>query len=95
MLNFPVEKATLDDFPFYHRNGACKGSTYVRFGEVKRGGNEPYCYAQEKQCAGHICRVLSPGCAIDSACVVRDDGTIWTVWFPAFKDIHLLELTTG
>lgn len=54
MIKGDTVKMRAEDMPFYHRQGAENGNTYVSFGKVKMGGNEPYCYTEEKQCAGHI-----------------------------------------
>lgn len=88
----PIEEINISDMPFYHRYGAKHGNTYIRCGQVKRGGNEPYCFTEEKQCANHICRVLCPEKTFDTATVIRDDGTVWSVWFPAFVEVHLLKI---
>jgi hypothetical protein len=94
LQELPVETITFMELPSYWRIGsvAPKGNTYIRCGEVKRGGNEPNCYAQEKNCAGHICRVLKPESTYDKALVIRDDGTVWDLWLPAFKELHLLKI---
>ena len=62
----------------------CKGNMF-KCGEVKKGGNEPYCYTQEKQCAGHICRKIGKG--IENVHVIRDDGTCWTINLKNFETI--------
>ena len=80
------------DMPFYHRAGAKNGNTYVRFGNVRKGGNESYCYAQEKQCAGRICRILAPEKAIFKATVIRDDGTAWEVLFENYESWERIEI---
>lgn len=85
-------KMRVEDMPFYHRRGAENGNTYVSFGKAKRGGNEPYCYTQEKQCAGHICRVLTPEKVIDKAVVIREDGTVWDIWLSNFESWELIEI---
>lgn len=91
----PVEQIKLSDLPFFHRHDLrypleCK--SLIRCGAVKRGGNEPYCYTQEKQCAGHICRVYAPQRTYETAEVVRDDGTVWRLWLPAFQEVVRLEV---
>lgn len=92
LSELPVERIPLAELPSYWRIGSHfpKGNTYIRCGEAKRGGNEPYCYPEEKQCAGHICQVLRPQKVFDTALVIRDDGTVWNLWLPAFKEIALL-----
>lgn len=87
-----VEEISIEEMPFYHKRGAENGKTYVRFGNVKRGGNEPYCYVEEKQCQGHICRVLMPDVVFDRAMVIRDDGTVWSVCLSNFQEVHLLKV---
>lgn len=62
----------------------CKGNMF-KCGEVKKGGNEPYCYTQEKQCAGHICRRIGQG--IYNVEVIRDDGTVWGIDLRNFETI--------
>lgn len=89
----PIEKITLDKMPFYHQNGAKNGyCSYIRCGDVKRGGNEPYCNTQEKQCAGHICRIICPETVIDRCTLIRDDGTVWTCYLSAFENVCKLEI---
>lgn len=92
LSELPVEEIGIEDMPFYHKRGAENGNTYVRFGKVKRGSNEPYCYAEEKQCQEHICRVLTPDLVFDKALVIRDDGTVWKVWLSNFQEVHLLKV---
>lgn len=72
------------DAPYYH--------TFVQLGEVKRGGNEPYCFTEEKACAGHVVRVLVPEKFVTTGLVVRDDGTVWSIYLPAFKEAHRLKV---
>lgn len=88
----PVEKMPLEEMPFYHKIGAKNGCTYIKCGKVKRGGNEPYCYTEEKQCAGHICRVLCPEKVIDKCTVIRDDGTVWTCYLSVFETVCRLKI---
>ena len=90
LKDLPVEEIALANMPFYHKIGAQNGNAYIRCGQVKRGGNEPYCYTEEKQCTGHICRVLSPGKTCDKALVIRDDGTVWSIYLSVFKEVSLL-----
>ncbi len=87
----PIENIELADMPFYFR---CKntGNAYIRCGEVHRGGNEPYCYTEEKQCAGHVCRVICPDKTIDHCTVIRDDGTVWQIWLSNFKTVTRLKI---
>ncbi len=92
MVKGNTVKMRVEDMPFYHRRGAENGNTYVSFGKVKRGGNEPYCYTQEKQCAEHICRVLTPEKVIDKAVVIREDGTVWDIWLSNFESWELIEI---
>jgi hypothetical protein len=92
LATLPIERIALADLPFYFRAGHPMGNVYVHCGQVKRGGNEPYCYAEEKQCAGHVCRVLAPGRVIDRCCVIRDDGTVWQIHLSNFVDVTRLEL---
>jgi len=87
-------KMRVEDMPFYHRSGAENGNTYISLGSVKKGGNEPYCYTQEKQCAGHICRVLAPEKVTDKALVIREDGTVWDIWLSNFEYWELIEIVT-
>ncbi len=93
----PIEEITLAELPSYWRVGSRypQGNTYIRCGEVKRGGNEPYCFPKEKQCAGRICRVLRPEKTFEQATVIRDDGTVWRIWLPAFKNVSRLEIGGG
>lgn len=90
--NLPVEQITVAEMPFYHQTGAQNGCAYIRCGAVKKGGNEPYCFTEEKQCAGHICRVLSPGKVTDSCLVIRDDGTVWKIRLSNFQEIVRLDI---
>lgn len=86
-----VKEINLEDMPYYFRRSNT-GNTYIMCGTVKRGGNEPYCYTQEKQCAGHVCRVLCPTKAFDYITVIRDDGTVWSVWLSNFQELYLLKI---
>lgn len=63
--------------------------TYVRLGEVIRSVN-PYFGTEEKQCSGHICRVLCPNKTYDEALVIRDDGTVWKIWLSNFQNWNLI-----
>lgn len=85
-------KIKISEMPFYHRRGAENNKTYVQLGKVKQGGNEPYCFPQEKQCEGHICRVLIPENAIDRVNVIREDGTIWDILLSNFVTWSLIEI---
>lgn len=89
-----VEEIALAELPSYWCVGSKypQDNTYIRCGEVRRGGNEPYCYTEEKQCAGHICRVLCPENTFETAHVIRDDGTVWKIWLPAFKEVKRLKI---
>lgn len=90
----PVEDIKLEDIPLYHKDVARMGSSsLIKCGDVKRGGNEPYCYVEEKQCAGHICRVLSPDKTYQSALVIRDDGTVWKIDFSCFEEVYRINIT--
>lgn len=92
MIKGDTVKMCAEDMPFYHRQGAENGNTYVSFGKVKMGGNEPYCYTEEKQCAGRICRVLTPEKVMDKALVIRDDGTVWKIQLSNFESWKLVEI---
>jgi hypothetical protein len=61
----------------------CPGSM-IKCGEVVESGN-PNAYAEEKQCAGRICRKIGNG--ISHVNVIRDDGTVWTIDLELFKSI--------
>ena len=91
----PVKKIPLAELPSYWRVGSKfpRGMAYIECGQVRKGGNEPYCYTEEKQCAGHICRVLTPEKVYENAVVIRDDGTVWKLWLPAFLELSRLEGT--
>lgn len=73
------------EMPFYFRSPWITNNTYVKFGAVKCSPN-PYFAPEEKQCAGHICRVLSPENTIDKALVIRDDGMVWSVYLSNFQE---------
>lgn len=94
LSDLPIKSIQLSDMPFYHKSGAMNGNTYVQFKEVKIGGNEPYCYVQEKACQNHICRVLRPKTVYDKCTVIRDDGTVWTVHLSNFQEAYLLQINT-
>ena len=89
----PDVEVAAKEMPFYFRSEHPTGNTYIWCGEVKRGGNEPYCFTEEKQCANHFCRVLMPENVIENALVIRDDGTVWKIWLPAFVEWNLLNIT--
>ncbi len=89
----PVKKIKYTDVPFYHRHASRHSNALIELGPVKVGGNEPYCYTEEKQCQNHICRVLGNTEKIyDSALVVRDDGTVWKIWLSNFQEAYRLEI---
>ena len=93
----PHGSISADEVPFCHRNGlfgTVKSESLIYCGTVKPGGNEPYCYTEEKQCAGHICRVLCPKDRSDHAVVVREDGTVWKICFSSFAEICRLDICT-
>lgn len=93
--NMVEESINWSAMPLYFRSSSPKsynGCTYIKCGEVKRGGNEPYCFTEEKRCAGHICRILCPEKTMDKALVIRDDGTMWSIWLSNFKELILLEV---
>ena len=92
----PTDKVCVSELPFYFRHGLrfpslCKD--LIRLGAVKPGANEPYCYTEEKQCAGRICRVLMPSKVIDRCTVIRDDGTVWGITLSCFDEVYRLEVT--
>jgi len=93
-LELPIKKMKLSEIPFYHRHGAAMGwNSFIYCGSVKRGGNEPYCYPEEKQVAGHVCRVLGTKEKIfNKATVIRDDGTVWIINFDCFTEIYRIEI---
>lgn len=92
----PHKEIKLDALPYSYRVGLrfpkqCKN--LVELGEVKRGGNEPYCYTEEKKCAGHICRVLGNiDTKLDEATVVREDGTVWHITLDAFMEAYRIDV---
>lgn len=94
--NLPVKEIALSDLPNYFRitniPGAARDNTFIQCGSVRRGGNEPYCFTEEKQCSGHVCRVLSPEKVIESALVIRDDGTVWKICLSCFEQVELLKV---
>lgn len=101
LSDLPLEQMAFEDLPNYHRYAASQSlrfkkglSPFIRFGEVKRGGNEPYCYTAEKQVAGHICRILARDLSmvLSKMNVVRDDGTVWIVNIDNFKTATWIEL---
>ena len=86
------EKISVSEMPFYFRTPGIKWNTFIYCGDVKPGGNEPYCYPEEKQCANHICRVLMPDKTIDTTVVIRDDGTVWNIKLSVFRRWNLLKV---
>lgn len=77
------------DNPSYN-SGSHSKSQFILCGNVKRGGNEPYCYPQEKQCANHICRLIGKG--VYQWHVIRDDATVWTIDLRNFEDVTPLDI---
>lgn len=79
-----------DDMPFVFRKtnipDAVFYNTFVFFGESTGAGKE----TQIKNC---ICRILAPDHCIDKATVIRDDDTVWTIFFRNFKEWHLINVT--
>lgn len=92
MFYTDITNIKISEIPFYHRSGAKNRNTYIRLGDYIPGGNEPYCFPEEKQCANHICRVLCPTNTILDALVIRDDGTVWKIYLKQFKTVELLNI---
>lgn len=94
--SLPVKDMSYKDIPFYHRDLARRGSaSFILCGDVKRGGNEPYCFVEEHQCSGHYCRVLSPDKTYEEALVIRDDGTVWKINLSCFVDVCRINIIDG
>lgn len=87
----PVKEISLEEMPFYFRRRNT-WNVYIKCGNVKRGGNEPYSYPEEKQCAGHVCRVLCPRKTYYEALVIRDDGTVWKINLSAFQEVYRITI---
>lgn len=62
---------------------------FFRCGKLKPKGN-PYAWAQEEACSGHICRKIGKG--IYDLHVIRDDGTVWNIDLNAFETITPLDV---
>lgn len=94
--DLPIKKIPLSQLPVAFRlttvPGAWKWNTYIYCGDVKNGGNEPYCFPEEKQCSGHYCKVLNPAKIYRDALVIRDDNTMWKVSFDPFVEVYKLEI---
>lgn len=94
--DLPVKKMPLSQLPAVFRlttvPGAWKWNAYIYCGDVKKGGNEPYCFPEEKQCSGHYCKVLAPKDHHYDALVIRDDSTVWKIAFWPFADVYRLEI---
>lgn len=92
LMTIPEEIVKVNTMPNYFRHRGLPESiyygVYLRLGEVKKGGNEPYCYTEEKQCAGHIVRVLAPSQFITRGMVERDDGTLWVICLEPFNEVY-------
>lgn len=76
---------TSSTLPF-NRRSTCE---FFRCGNLKPKGN-PYAWAQEEQCASHICRKIGKG--IYEVHVIRDDSTVWTINLDAFESITPLDV---
>lgn len=100
LQDLPIRKIKLEDMPTYFRFGAfskksvaeMNANVFIQCGAVKPGGNESYCYAQEKECAGHICRVLRPERTISHVLAIRDDGTVWDFELSPFQMVERIEV---
>lgn len=79
-----------ENLPYYFRKSPF--NTYIELGDYIPGGNEPYCFPQEKQCANTICRVLTPEKTVLTAFVIRQDGTVWKIYLKQFKEVTLLNI---
>lgn len=79
----------LEEIPKFHRVAAVNRRTHILLGNVKESMAE---FSQEKQCAGHICRVIAPEKTIDEAMVVREDGLVFNVWLKAFESVALIKI---
>lgn len=91
----PQEEIKSEDVPFYFQHGTfgpIKSESLIYCGEVKQGWNEPYCFTEEKQCSGHICRVLAPKSVISRCNVIRDDGTVWRIDLNNFLSVTKLDI---
>lgn len=54
--------------------------------------NNPNFAVQERQCNGHVCRILTK-CILNYGTVMveRDDGTIWEIKFENFDKVEMLQ----
>lgn len=94
--DLPIKKIPLSQLPACFRlttaPDAWRWNTYIYCGDVKKGGNEPYCFPEEKACSGHYCRILIPEKAFCNALVIRDDDTVWKIAFWPFAEVYRLEI---
>jgi hypothetical protein len=88
-------KMKFSELPFFIRNSypnkAMDGQVY-KFGEVQHSSN-PYAYPEEKQMSGHFGVALRLGLTqYSKSTFVRDDGTVWQIFFTNFKEYEKVEV---
>ena len=86
-----IEKAemTLEQIPLYHKRAAQNGKALIILGDVKKSNAD---FLQEKECAGHICRVIAPEKTFDEATVIREDGLVFTICLKAFESVKEIKI---
>ena len=85
-------KMNLKDFPLYFRNAAKNGKQFILFGEIKETNN-PYAMIQDRKCQNSLCKVLVENLeAVNKMLVVKQDGTVWTVYKSNFKEYHYIDI---
>ena len=80
---------SLEEIPIFHRKSAQIGKTLIILGNLKKSNAD---FLQEKECAGHICRVISPEKTFDEATVIREDGLVFTICLKAFESVKEIKI---
>lgn len=78
------------NMPSYFRltniTNAIMNNTFAIFGKVKGRAVE------ESLVSGRICKILSPNTVMNKATVIRDDGTVWTIYLDNFESWKLIKV---
>lgn len=86
-----IEKVemSMEEIPLFHKRAAQAGKTLIVLENMKKSNAD---FLQEKECAGHICRVISPEKTFDKATVIREDGLVFTICLKAFESVKEIKI---
>lgn len=97
LKNFePIENYTMGEFEYmrfftlcHWSKGTISTHEFYKLGDVLESSN-PYAYAEEKCCSGHIVRKVGVGISLIN--VIRDDSTVWAINLECFKSVTPLKV---